>query len=100
MTAKEIALDNQALIDYITGDLGGTVGEEYSDPRGNGRITVVNEAPETSYEAGSAETAETAETSEASGDSDNPDTGIGSVAVLISVVGISAVLMAASRRRK
>ena len=94
MLAKEIALDNQALIDYITDDLGGTVGEEYSDPRGSGRIAVVNEAPETSDEAG------TAETVEIPGKSDNPDTGVGSVAVLISAAGISAVLMAASRRKK
>ncbi len=97
MVAKEIALDNQALIDYITEDLGGTVGEEYSDPHGNGRITVVNEAPEISDETG---TVETAETVEISGKPENPDTGAGSVTVLISAVGISAALMAALRRRK
>ncbi len=97
MIAKEIALDNQALIDYITEDLGGTVGEEYSDPRGSGRIAVVNEAPETSDEAG---TPETAETFEIPGESKNPDTGVGSVTVFISAVGISAALMAASRRKK
>ena len=94
MIAKEITLDNQALIDYITDDLGGTVGKEYSDPRGSGRITIVTEAPESSDEAGSAETAEI------SGVSDNPDTGVDSAAVLISAVGISAALMAASRKRK
>ena len=97
MIAKEIALDNQALIDYITEDLGGTVGEEYSDPRGSGRIAVVNEAPETSDEAG---TFETAETFEIPGESQNPDTGVGSVTVFISAVGISAALMSASRRKK
>lgn len=97
MIAKEIALDNQALIDYITEDLGGTVGEEYSDPRGSGRIAVVNEAPETSDEAG---TFETAETFEIPGESKNPDTGVGSVTVFISAVGISAALMSASRRKK
>ena len=97
MIAKEIALDNQALIDYITEDLGGTVGEEYSDPRGSGRIAVVNEASETSDEAG---TPETAETFEIPGESENPDTGVGSVTVFISAVGISAALMAASRRKK
>ena len=97
MIAKEIALDNQALIDYITEDLGGTVGEEYSDPRGSGRIAVVNEAPETSDEA---ETPETAETFEIPGESKNPDTGAGSVTVFISAVGISAALMSASRRKK
>lgn len=97
MIAKEIALDNQALIDYITEDLGGTVGEEYSDPRGSGRIAVVNDAPETFDEAG---TPETAETFEIPGESKNPDTGVGSVTVFISAVGISAALMAASRRKK
>lgn len=97
MIAKEIALDNQALIDYITEDLGGTVGEEYSDPRGSGRIAVVNEAPETSDEAG---TFETAETFEIPGESKNPDTGVGSVTVFISAVGISAALMSASLRKK
>ena len=97
MIAKEIALDNQALIDYITEDLGGTVGEEYSDPCGSGRIAVVNDAPETSDEAG---TPETAETFEIPGESKNPDTGVGSVTVFISAVGISAALMAASRRKK
>lgn len=103
MIAKEVALDNQALIDYITEELGGTVGEGYSDPRGSGRIVIVNEAPETSEEAGTSETAEIAETIEApevSEDSDNPNTGTGSAAVLISAVGISAALMAALRRRK
>ncbi len=34
----EVMLDNQVLINYITGTLNGTVGEEYSDPRGAGRI--------------------------------------------------------------
>lgn len=97
MIAKETALDNQALIDYITEDLGGTVGEEYSDPRGSGRIAVVNEAPETSDEAG---TFETAETFEIPGESKNPDTGVGSVTVFISAVGISAALMSASLRKK
>ena len=97
MIANEIALDNQALINYITEDLGGTVGEEYSDPRGDGRISVVNEAPETSDEA---VISETAETTEDSGVSDNPNTGAGPMAVLISAVGISAALMAVSRRRK
>lgn len=38
-------LDNQVLIDYITGTLGGVVGAEYSDPYGQGRIVVINEAP-------------------------------------------------------
>ena len=38
-----IMLDNQMLIDYITEDLGGTVGEEYADPYGQGRIVITGE---------------------------------------------------------
>ena len=33
-------IDHQALIDYFSGTLGGTVGEAYADPFGQGRITV------------------------------------------------------------
>lgn len=40
----EVALDNQVLINYITGTLGGVIGEEYADPYGEGRIVAV-EAP-------------------------------------------------------
>lgn len=42
---ESVKLDNQALIDYITGTLGGTVGEAYADPYGQGRIVIVEEAP-------------------------------------------------------
>lgn len=37
-------LDNQALINYIRNTLGGTIGEAYADPYGEGRIVIV-EAP-------------------------------------------------------
>ncbi|MBO6215502.1 MAG: bifunctional metallophosphatase/5'-nucleotidase [Lachnospiraceae bacterium] len=33
-------LDNQVIIDYIKDTLGGTIGEEYADPYGQGRIVV------------------------------------------------------------
>ena len=36
-----VKIDNQVLIDYITGTLGGKVGEEYADPYGQGRITIL-----------------------------------------------------------
>lgn len=36
-------VDNQILIDYIAGTLGGVVGEEYADPYGAGRIRIVGE---------------------------------------------------------
>ena len=41
----EVMLDNQVLINYITGSLGGVVGEEYAQPYGEGRIVIVEEAP-------------------------------------------------------
>jgi len=41
----EVKLDNQVLIDYITGTLGGVVGEAYANPYGEGRIIAVEEAP-------------------------------------------------------
>ncbi len=36
-----VMLDSQVLIDYIVDTLGGTVGDEYSDPYGQGRITII-----------------------------------------------------------
>lgn len=41
----EVKLDNQVLIDYITGTLNGVVGEAYAEPYGEGRIVGVPEAP-------------------------------------------------------
>lgn len=37
-------LDNAALIRYITHHLGGVIGQEYANPRGSGRITVIDGA--------------------------------------------------------
>ena len=36
-----VMIDNQVLINYIVDVLGGTVGEEYADPYGQGRITLI-----------------------------------------------------------
>jgi len=41
----EVMIDNQVLINYITGTLGGVVGEAYADPYGQGRIVAVPEKP-------------------------------------------------------
>ena len=38
--AENAGLDNQLLIDYIVETLGGTVGEDYADPYGQGRIVI------------------------------------------------------------
>ena len=40
---RAVKLDYQVVIDYITENLGGNVGEEYADPYGQGRIVVVTE---------------------------------------------------------
>lgn len=45
MPLEDIMLDNQALIQYITEDLRGTVGEQYADPYGEDRIVIVEEEP-------------------------------------------------------
>lgn len=36
-----VMIDNQVLINYIVDVLGGVVGEEYADPYGQGRITII-----------------------------------------------------------
>ena len=36
-----VMIDNQVLINYIVEKLGGTVGDDYSDPYGQGRITII-----------------------------------------------------------
>lgn len=41
-----VKLDNQVLIDYITDSMGGDVSADYADPTGQGRIVIVEEAPE------------------------------------------------------
>jgi len=41
----EVMIDNQVLINYITGTLGGVVDEAYADPYGQGRIVAVPEKP-------------------------------------------------------
>mgnify|MGYP004447609467 FL=1 len=41
----EIMLDNQVLITYVGDFLNGTIGEEYENPYGSGRIVIFNEKP-------------------------------------------------------
>ncbi len=40
---KSVKLDNQVLIDYVTGTLGGQIGAGYENPYGQGRIVAVNQ---------------------------------------------------------
>ena len=37
----QVMLDNQLMIEYIVNTLGGAIGEEYADPYGQGRITIL-----------------------------------------------------------
>lgn len=80
VVAREIMIDNQMLIEYIADDLGGTVGEEYSDPKGSGRIKIVSEAlADTETEA--------------------PKSGNTSLTAIFALIGLSGIVAAASRRR-
>lgn len=45
LLADEVMIDNQVLIDYIRDELGGVVGQEYADPYGQGRITIIHTEP-------------------------------------------------------
>ena len=36
-----VMIDNQVLINYIVDVLGGTVGDAYADPYGDGRVTII-----------------------------------------------------------
>ena len=43
LVSDQIMIDNQCLLGYITDTLGGVIGEEYADPYGQGRITILDE---------------------------------------------------------
>ena len=81
IVARELMLDNQALIGYLTEDLGGTVGAEYSDPHGSGRIAVVTEPAEDNGVKGS------------------PDTGAQGAAVFIGIMAAAAAIAAMAGRK-
>lgn len=40
---ESVMLDNQALIEYVTEDLNGDIGQEYANPEGQGRIVITKE---------------------------------------------------------
>lgn len=74
----EVLIDNQVLINYIVDELGGTVGEKYANPLGEGRITVYSEAPA----------------------DDNPNTGSAGITVTIICAAAALSAMAVSKRRR
>lgn len=79
-----VMIDNRVLIDYIVDELGGVVGEKYSDPYGDGRIVIVSEQPDG--------------TSGENGD-ENPNTGIRDYTAAIPMTAL-AVLVAICMRKK
>ncbi len=87
LLADSVILDNRILIDYITEELGGVIGEEYSNPYGEGRITVVSEKPADSTEVSD------------NTDKNSPDTGVDGICVVLGVGIISAAAMWLSRKR-
>ncbi len=87
LLADSVILDNRILIDYITEELGGVIGEEYINPYGEDRITVVSEKPADSTEASD------------NTDKNSPDTGADGICVALGVGIISAAAMWLSRKR-
>lgn len=88
VVAREIMIDNQMLIEYIADDLGGTVGEEYSDPKGSGRITIISEAP-----------ADTETEAPADSETEAPKSGNTSLTAIFALIALSGAMAMASRRK-
>lgn len=52
---ESVMLDNQALIEYVTKDLDGEIGQEYANPEGQGRIVITEEPSDPDDGGGSGE---------------------------------------------
>lgn len=52
---ESVILDNQALIEYVTKDLKGVIGQEYANPEGQGRIVITKEPSDPGDGGGSGE---------------------------------------------
>ena len=73
----EVLIDNQVLINYIVDELGGTVGEKYANPLGEGRITVYDKVPEDKV----------------------PDTGAAGISTTVICAAVALSVLAVSKRR-
>ncbi len=80
LLADSVILDNRILIDYITEELSGVIGEQYENPYGEGRITVVAEKP-------------------ASEDKTSPETGIDGICAVFAIGAVCAAALLFSRKR-
>ncbi len=79
----EVLIDNQVLINYIVDELGGSVGKAYANPLGDGRITILNEAPKSDNP-----------------DNENPQTGSTGIDIVLIAATTALGLMVLSKRRK
>lgn len=52
---ESVMLDNQALIEYVTKDLKGVIGQEYANSEGQGRIVITKEPSDPGDDGGSGE---------------------------------------------
>ncbi len=96
LLADSVMLDNRVLIDYIIGELGGVIGEQYAEPLGDGRIAVFTEA--VAEDVPPAEDAPPAE-DVPSVDKTSPDTGAEGIAVIVAVGAVAAAMLFSSRKR-
>ncbi len=79
----EVLIDNQVLINYIVDELGGSVGKDYENPFGDGRITILSKAPESNNP-----------------DDENPQTGSVGIDIMLLAAASALGLMVLSGRRR
>lgn len=84
----EVMIDNQVLITYIRDYLKGVVGEDYANPYGQGRITVLAQSEQPTEPAATEPT------------TDNPATGVNGITVVAMVMLISAAGIVATVEAK
>ncbi len=92
LLADSVILDNRILIDYITEELSGVIGEQYSNPYGDGRITVVAEKPAEDILPDTDSSSDTA-------DKTSPDTGIDGIYAVCAAGLVSAAALLLSRKK-
>lgn len=70
---ESVMLDNQALIEYVTKDLKGEIGQEYANPEGQGRIVIMKESSGSDDGGGSGDAGAGAGGGSGGGDSGSSD---------------------------
>lgn len=70
---ESVMLDNQALIEYVTEDLKGEIGQKYANPEGQGRIVIMKESSGSDDGGGSGDAGAGAGGGSGGGDSGSSD---------------------------